>query len=254
MQDKRQASINQDTPATEKQPDNGPPVQDQPGSQLYPAQASVVPPASTPAAVSHVPPSQSVPVQPGPPNPQHYPTQQPYTASPIFSQGNIPPQMGAQPYTHQSYPQYQSSPFATPTGQTLPQALTYQPQYQTPARFQPSPSPQILQPSPLERLEMAKLKAESELQQSRLMEYEVASEHSEQQKTRLEEEVKELMKKVQEMEGVRHRKDLDATSKASELEGKVRFLFFILFLFFFPVSILCLFRKKLHLLPLCTTS
>lgn len=62
----------------------------------------------------------------------------------------------------------------------------------------------------------------------------MASEHSEQQKTRLEEEVKELMKKVQEMEGVRHRKDLDATSKASELEGKVRFLFFILFLFFFP--------------------
>ena len=150
-----------------------------------------------------------------------YPTQQPYTASPIFSQGNIPPKMGAQPYTHQSYPQYQSSPFATPTGQTLPQTLHYQPQYQSPAGFQPSPSPQIFQPSSLESLEMAKLKAESELQHSRLMEYEVASEHSEHQKTRLEEEVKELMKKVQEMEGVRHKKDLDATSKASELEGKV---------------------------------
>jgi len=44
---------------------------------------------------------------------------------------------------------------------------------------------------------MTKLKAESELQQSRLMEYEVTSEHREQQKMRLEEEVKELMKKVQ---------------------------------------------------------
>lgn len=54
------------------------------------------------------------------------------------------------------------------------------------------------------------------------MEYEVASEHREQQKTRLEEEVKELMKKVQEMEGVRQKKDLDATSKVSELEGKIR--------------------------------
>ena len=66
----------------------------------------------------------------------------------------------------------------------------------------------------------------------------MASEHSEQQKTRLEEEVKELMKKVQEMEGVRHKKDLDATSKASELEGKVRFLSYFLFFFF---SLLCYF-------------
>ena len=158
--------------------------------------------------------------------------------------------MGAQPYTHQSYPQYQSSPFATPTGQTLSQALPYQPQYQSPAGFQPSPSPQILQPSSLERLEMAKLKAESELQQSRLMEYEVASEHSEQQKMRLEEEVKELMKKVQGMEGVRHRKDLDATSKASELEGKVRFLS----CYFFFINMLYFFRKSLCQLPFCTTS
>lgn len=70
---------------------------------------------------------------------------------------------------------------------------------------------------------MTKLKAESELQQSQLMEYEVASEHHEQQKSRLEEEVKELMKKVQEMEGARQKKDLDASSKVSELEGKVRF-------------------------------
>lgn len=101
---------------------------------------------------------------------------------------------------------------------------------------------------------MAKLKAESELQQSRLMEYEVASEHSEQQKTRLEEEVKELMKKVQEMEGVRHKKDLDATSKASELEGKVRFLSFILFSYGFFHYHSLFFRKSLRLLPLCTTS
>lgn len=85
---------------------------------------------------------------------------------------------------------------------------------------------------------MTKLKAESELQQSRLMEYEVASEHREQQKTRLEEEVKELMKKVQEMEGVRQKKDLDATSKVSELEGKVRFLSFITRIFFHYYSLL----------------
>lgn len=70
----------------------------------------------------------------------------------------------------------------------------------------------------------------------------MASEHSEQQKTRLEEEVKELMKKVQEMEGVRHKKDLDATSKASELEGKVRSLFY--FGFFF-ITILYFFRKQI---------
>ena len=71
------------------------------------------------------------------------------------------------------------------------------------------------------------------------MEYEVASEHSEQQKTRLEEEVKELMKKVQEMEGVRHKKNLDATSKASELEGKVRFLSLFYFCFFHYSATLC---------------
>ena len=73
---------------------------------------------------------------------------------------------------------------------------------------------------------MTKLKAESELQQSKLMEYEVASEQHEQQKTRLEEEVKELMKKVHEMEDVRQKTDLGASSKLSELEGKVRGLEF----------------------------
>ncbi|KAJ7371137.1 hypothetical protein OS493_027825 [Desmophyllum pertusum] len=82
--------------------------------------------------------------------------------------------------------------------------------------------PRSLQPSSLERLEMTKLKAESELQQSRLMEYEVVNDQHEQQKTRLEEEVKELMKRVHEMDGVRHKKDLDAGSKVSELERKVR--------------------------------
>ena len=67
----------------------------------------------------------------------------------------------------------------------------------------------------------------------------MASEHSEQQKTRLEEEVKELIKKVQEMEGVRHKKDLDATSKVSELEGKVRFLSLFYFCFFRYSATLC---------------
>lgn len=73
---------------------------------------------------------------------------------------------------------------------------------------------------------MSKLKAESDLQQSRLMEYQVASEYQEQQKTRLEEEVKDLVKRVQNMEGIRQKKGLDAASKISELEGKVNSLFF----------------------------
>ena len=135
--------------------------------------------------------------------------------------------MTALQYTNQSYPQQLlSSPqyhsaFASPTGQTSPQALPYQLQYQSPAAFQPSP-----QVERLERLEMAKLKAESELQQSRLMESEVANEHHEQQKARLEEEVKELVKKVQEIEVARQKKDLDATSTVAELEGKVSFFSF----------------------------
>ena len=69
---------------------------------------------------------------------------------------------------------------------------------------------------------MTKLKAESQLQHGRLMEYQVASEHQEQQKTRLEEEVKELVKRVQGVEVDRHKRDLDAASKISECEGKVR--------------------------------
>lgn len=69
---------------------------------------------------------------------------------------------------------------------------------------------------------MTKLKAESELQHGRLMEYQVASEHQEQQKTRLEEEVKELVKRVQGVEVDRHKRDLDAASKISECEGKIR--------------------------------
>lgn len=68
---------------------------------------------------------------------------------------------------------------------------------------------------------MTKLKAESELQQNRLLEYELVNEQHVQQKTRLEEEVRELMKKVQERENVRQRTDLDVSSKLSELEGKV---------------------------------
>ena len=62
---------------------------------------------------------------------------------------------------------------------------------------------------------MTKLKAESELQQNRLLEYELVNEQHVQQKTRLEEEVRELMKKVQERENVRQRPDLDASSKLS---------------------------------------
>ena len=50
--------------------------------------------------------------------------------------------------------------------------------------------------------------------------------------------MKELMKKVQEIEGVRQKKDLDATSKVSELEGKVRFLSSIKRMFFHCYSLL----------------
>ena len=230
MQDKRQASVNQDTarPATEHGPVGRPQAQDP-----FPSHTNVVPPPSTPAAVPHVPPPESVPSQPGPPLPQQYSSQPPYTtqSQPIPPQASIPQHMTAQQYTHQSFPQqtlpsvqYQPAPFTSPAVQAPPQTLPYQMQHQSPAAFQQSP--QIPQPSSLERLEMTKLKAESELQQSKLMEYEVANEHHEQQRTRLEEEVKELMKKVQEMEGARQKNDLDATSKVSELEGKVTFLSF----------------------------
>ena len=231
MQDKRQPSINQDTSsavgqqAADRQiPATGEPQpQEQFKSPQYPAQANTI----APTAPASIPPPESTSSQPGPPQPQ-----QPYGTQPIPPQANIPPQVGAQPYTPQSYhPQYQPSPFASSAIQNLPQSLPYQPQYQSPAGFQPppqtpqpsfqivQPSPHIPQPSSLERLQMTKLKAESEVQQSRLM---VASEHQEQHKTRLEEEVKELMKRVQEMEGIKQRKELDAASKVSELEGKVR--------------------------------
>ena len=235
MQDKRQASINQDTRSVAGQQ---PVAQEQFKSPQYPAQANTVAP-TTPASI---PPPELTSSQPGPPPQQPYGTQpgpshpqQPYGTHPIPPQANIPPQVGAQPYTPQSYhPHYQPTPFASPALQNMPQSLPFQPQYQSPAGFHPppqtpqqsfqvaQPSAHIPQPSSLERLEMTKLKAESEVQQNRLMECQVANEHQEQQKTRLEEEVKELVKRVQEMEGARQRKDLDAASKVSELEGKVR--------------------------------
>lgn len=224
MQDKRQASISQDTPKAVAEPQPVPrrdhnssenQAQDQFKSSQDPAQATVVTP-TTPAAMAHVPPPESTPVQPGPPRPQ-----QSYGIQPVPLQTNIPPQVGAQPYAPQSYiPQYQPAPFALPANQNPPQSHPYQPQYQSPGGFQPSPqTPHV---SSLERLEMTKMKAEMELQQSQLMEYQVAGDHQEQQKTRLEDEVKELVKKVQEMEGAKQKKDLDAASKVSELEGKVR--------------------------------
>ena len=220
MEDKRKASFSQETPrpVTEQQ------QQQQVKSPQYNAQQNIV--ASTPSVVM----PESTPSHPGP---THH--QSPYA----IQQGNFPPQVAAQPYTPQLYhPQYQPAPFASPASQSLPQSISYQLQYQSPAGFQTLPqtppaslqttqlSPGVPQPSSLERLEMSKLKAESDLQQSRLMEYQVASEYQEQQKTRLEEEVKDLVKRVQNMEGIRQKKDLDAASKISELEGKVNSFFF----------------------------
>ena len=74
-------------------------------------------------------------------------------------------------------------------------------------------------------LEMQKLAAESRLQQSQLLEYSVAEEQYAREKARLEEEVKLLMSRVQEMDSARQNKDLDASSRISELEGKVSLLF-----------------------------
>lgn len=228
LQDKRQTSINQDTqrtageqPPVDRQADGTrrPHAQDQLISPQYPGSAN----AAAPTVSSSVPPPEPTPPHPGIPHgTQSFPPQ-----------ANIPPHVGTQQYTPQSYhPQYPPSPFASTASQHSPQSLSYQLQYQsTPTGFQtPQSSFQIAHPSPhipqqfssVERLEMTKLKAESELQQSRLMEYEVATEHQEQQKTRLEEEVKGLMKRVQDIEEVRQKKELDAASKVSELEGKVR--------------------------------
>ncbi|XP_068761352.1 fas-binding factor 1 homolog [Montipora capricornis] len=221
----QQVPVNQDTqrPAAIQQTGDRQAVsareiqaQDQVAFPQYPAKEVTF----TPTTPAPVPPPESTPMQDG----DYFRTQ------PIPPQSNIPPQVGPLPYTLQSHQlQHQSSyaPLASQTTKNLPQSLASQPHYSIGFQdsnqiFSPSFSPHIPQPSSVERLEMTKLKAESELQQSRLMEYQVASEHQEQQKTQLEEEVKELVKRVQEMEGSRLKKELDAASKVSEFEGKVR--------------------------------
>ncbi|XP_022788434.1 fas-binding factor 1 homolog isoform X3 [Stylophora pistillata] len=226
MQETRQQSINQHTTKLqiEQQPAAAE-IQTRRESQTAAIHDSSSPAAAVPQA--QVPPPASRPQQPGPRFPQQYSLQS-YTTQPIPHETNVPLQVTAQPSAKQVYPlhqhlsasQVQTTPFTSPTGQNVSQTLSYQPHYQSPAGFQPSP--QVVQPSSVERLEMSKLKAESELQQNRLLEYELVNEQHVQQKTRLEEEVKELMKKVQERENVRQRTDLDASSKLSELEGKVR--------------------------------
>ncbi|XP_068673186.1 fas-binding factor 1 homolog isoform X2 [Montipora foliosa] len=221
----QQVPVNQDTqrPAAIQQTGDRQAVsareiqaQDQVAFPQYPAKEVTF----TPTTLAPVPPPESTPMQDG----DYFRTQ------PIPPQSNIPPQVGPLPYTLQSHQlQHQSSyaPLPSQTTKNLPQSLASQPHYSIGFQdsnqiFSPSFSPHIPQPSSVERLEMTKLKAESELQQSRLMEYQVASEHQEQQKTQLEEEVKELVKRVQEMEGSRLKKELDAASKVSEFEGKVR--------------------------------
>ena len=228
VQDKLQTSVTQDTqrsagkqPPVDRQVDGtrGPQAQDQLISPQYPGKAN----AAAPTVHSSAPPPEPTALHPG----------IPHGIQSIPPQANIPPQVGTQQYTPQSYhPQYPPAPFASPASQHPPQSLSYQLQYQsTPTGSQtPQPSFQISHPSPhlpqqlssVERLEMTKLKTESELQQNRLMEYQVATEHQEQQKMRLEEEVKGLMKRVRDIEEVRQKKELDAASKVSELEGKVR--------------------------------
>ncbi|KAJ7376426.1 hypothetical protein OS493_034703 [Desmophyllum pertusum] len=103
-----------------------------------------------PVAVPHVPPPESIPLQPGPPihsNTHHSSLIQ---SNHPPSEANIPSSMGVQPYPHQSYPhqplsnvQYPSTPFASPAGQNPPQTLHYQPQYQSPcwiSTIAPDPS------------------------------------------------------------------------------------------------------------------
>ena len=68
---------------------------------------------------------------------------------------------------------------------------------------------------------MKKLTAESRLQQSQLLEYSVAGDQYAREKARLEDEVKQLTNKVQEIDSIKHSKELDASSRISELEGKV---------------------------------
>nr|XP_058970698.1 fas-binding factor 1-like isoform X2 [Pocillopora verrucosa] len=221
-----QQSLNQDTAKlqTERQAAAGE-VQTRRESETAVIHDSSLPSPS--AAVPQAQVSTTASQQPGLSLSQQY-SLQPYTTHPIPPQANVSLQMTAQPSAQQMYPQpqhfspsqFQKTSFASSTGQNTSQTLPYQPYYQSTAGFQPSP--QAIQPSSVERLEMTKLKAESELQQNRLLEYELVNEQHVQQKTRLEEEVRELMKKVQERENVRQRTDLDASSKLSELEGKVR--------------------------------
>ena len=220
-----QQSLNQDTAKlqTERQAAAGE-VQTRRESETAVIHDSSLPSPS--AAVPQAQVSTTASQQPGLSLSQQY-SLQPYTTHPIPPQANVSLQMTAQPSAQQMYPQpqhfspsqFQTTSFASSTGQNTSQTLPYQPYYQSTAGFQPSP--QAIQPSSVERLEMTKLKAESELQQNRLLEYELVNEQHVQQKTRLEEEVRELMKKVQERENVRQRTDLDASSKLSELEGKV---------------------------------
>ena len=227
---KRQVSVNQDTqrPRQIQGTDDRqtsiarqPQVQERSHSPQYPAMEHSLAP-STPAPF---PTREGTSIQIG-----VYPGTQATPPHPILPQTtNVPPQIGPQVYPPQSfYSQSQPPSLASQTVQDPTQSPGFRPHYpiigfQVPGETPPSSvSPHTPQLSSVERLEMTKLKAESELQQSRLMEYQVASEHQEQQKTQLEEEVKELVKRVQGIEGDRHKRDLDAASKISECEGKVR--------------------------------
>ncbi|XP_067043512.1 fas-binding factor 1-like isoform X1 [Acropora muricata] len=220
---KRQVSVNQDTQkprqfqtSIARQPRG----QEHSQSPQYPAMEHALAP-STPAPSL---PPEATPMQTG-----VYPGTQASPPQPILPQTtNVSPQIGPQVYpTNLYYSQSQPPSLASQIVQNSTQSPGFRPHYpiglqvpgQTPlSSFSPS-TPQL---SSEERLEMTKLKAESELQHGRLMEYQVASEHQEQQKTRLEEEVKELVKRVQGVEVDRHKRDLDAASKISECEGKIR--------------------------------
>ena len=147
---------------------------------------------------------QHITAQPPPPQQTIAQPAQQHT-QPIQSQGQL-----NQPLPQAFVPQIQYQ--STPT--SLPSHGMYQYQY-------PSPIPPAQGISDLERLEMKKLTAESRLQQSQLLEYSVAGDQYAREKARLEDEVKQLTNKVQEIDSIKHSKELDASSRISELEGKV---------------------------------
>ena len=193
---------------TDKYHSVAPPAQEKSTSQ----QLAVASPAQT-----HPPTPGSTPLHPS--HPQQF--TETYATQTVPPQTFIPQQVGTQPITPQSIP----TPLSTDqyhviASQHPPQTPLHQVQYQTPTGYTPGYQP-FPQAPPLNKLELAKPKSVNEVQSSRQIEYEVASDHRVLHKTQLDEDVKTLVRRLQDMESTMHRRDLDAASRVSELEGSV---------------------------------